>query len=257
MLLPEVAEQFQLRGISALIYDPRSIGLSDGIPRNNIDPIKQAEDYSDALTFLSTLPVVDPNRISFWGMSFSGTIALCAAALDKRAKLVIAVCPLVTFYTEEKLPRVLAKAMKDRQSQVRGNAPFSLPPFTSTGENPMGMATGGGLEAFEFMINVKEKGAANFENRTTLQSYYKIVQWQPHGLMRFVQPTPVMMLVPELDMISRSETQIALFETLSGPKRLHIAPGKGHLNVLSGDDFPTLHNLQVDFIWSALDGALS
>lgn len=94
MFVLSVAEQFQLLGITALIYDPRSPGTSEGTPRNEIDPMKQVEDYSDAFTFLSTLLVVDSDRIGFWGMSFSGTIALCAAALDKRAKFVIAICPL-------------------------------------------------------------------------------------------------------------------------------------------------------------------
>ena len=44
MFVPDVAEQYQLANITALIYDPRSLGLSDGTPRNNIDPIKQASD---------------------------------------------------------------------------------------------------------------------------------------------------------------------------------------------------------------------
>lgn len=142
--MPEVAEQFQLAGVTALIYDPRSIGLSDGSPRNEIDPAKQAEDYSDALSFLATQPMVDPNRIAFWGMSFSGMIALTAAALDKRAKLVIVVCALVKFYEKDKVPKTLAMAIKDRQSQLRGNEPFYLPPFTSKGSNPLDLAAAGG-----------------------------------------------------------------------------------------------------------------
>jgi alpha/beta superfamily hydrolase len=46
MLLPMVAEKFQDSGYNALTYDPRSIGDSDGTPRNQIDPLKQAEDIS-------------------------------------------------------------------------------------------------------------------------------------------------------------------------------------------------------------------
>lgn len=65
MFVPEVAEQFQLANITALIYDPRSLGLSDGEPRNDIDPMKQVSDYSDALTFLLTHPLVNPGQICF------------------------------------------------------------------------------------------------------------------------------------------------------------------------------------------------
>jgi len=248
MLLPEVAESFQRAGITALIYDPRSIGLSDGFPRNDINPMKQTEDYSDALTFLSKHAIVNPAQIIFWGMSFSGCVAACAAALDKRVKLLIMICPFVKFYTDEKRVKVLAKSMADRASQAKGNPPFSVAPFNSFGENPAGMAAGGGLEAYEFMTNVKERGALNFENQTTIQSYYKIAMWQPWGLLSHINPTPVMMLIPENDIISDPADQKKSFDQLEGPKRLCIAHGKGHLDVLSGDQASELMRQQVDFI---------
>ncbi|MCJ1391687.1 hypothetical protein MMC18_004552 [Xylographa bjoerkii] len=257
MFVPEVAEQFQLAGISALIYDPRSIGLSDGLPRNEVDPMKQVSDYSDALTYLRTLPIVDPEAIAFWGQSFSGCIALCAAALDKRAKLVIAICPLLDFeLTPAKFPKVLAKSMKDRESQAVGNAAVYMPVLTDKGENPAGMGIGADKEEFDYMVNAKSRGAPRHENSTTLQTYYKIIMWQPHGIMRYMTPTPVLMVVPELDMISPPEQQFALFETFQCPKKVHVAPGKGHLNVLSGEDFPVLAAMQAEFVRDALAGRL-
>jgi fermentation-respiration switch protein FrsA (DUF1100 family) len=257
MFVPEVAEQFQQAGITALIYDPRSTGMSDGTPRNEIDPMKQVEDYSDALTFLRTQPSVDPDCIGFWGMSFSAMVGLCAAALDKRAKFVIAICPLLSFKDSNgQFAKVLAKTMKDRQSQVQGNRPFYLPLLTSEGNNPAGFGIGMDKEGFEYIVNAKERVAPTFENRTTIQTYYKMVMWQPSGLMRYVSPTPVMMVVPEMDQVSPPEDQLALFETFSGPKKAHVALGKGHLNVLSGDDFPFLMKLQVGWVLGALRGTL-
>jgi hypothetical protein len=46
MLLPETAENFQALGYNVLIYDPRSIGESDGQPRNQPTPYQMAEDIS-------------------------------------------------------------------------------------------------------------------------------------------------------------------------------------------------------------------
>ncbi|KAI1198125.1 Alpha/Beta hydrolase protein [Nemania serpens] len=255
MFVPEVAEQFQRNGISALIYDPRSLGESDGKPRNNVDPMMQVSDYSDALTFLRGHPMVDPESIAFWGQSFAGTIALCAAALDKRAKLCISICPLLNFeLTPEKFPRVLAKSMQDRESQIAGNAATFLPVLTADGKNPAGMGIGADKEEFDYMVNAKSRGAPNHENRTTLQTYYKIIMWQPHGIMKYMAPTPVLMVVPELDMISPPEEQLALYATFPEPKQVHIAPGKGHLNVLSGEDFPALSAMQAEFIKKILAG---
>lgn len=255
MFVPEVAESFQAAGVTALIYDPRTLGISDGLPRNDIYPAKQVEDYSDALTFLSSLPMVDPERIAFWGMSFSATVALCAGALDKRVKLVIAICPLLNFeYTPDKFLKVLAKSMKDRESQIKGNEPFYLPVLTAKGENPAGMGIGADEEELDYMVNAKSRGAPNYENRTTLQTYYKLVTWQPHGVMKYMGDTPVMMVVPEMDKISPPAEQSALFRSFEGKRnKVHVAQGKGHLNVLSGDDFPILQALQANFLEAVME----
>ena len=256
MFVPQVAEAFQSAGITALIYDPRTLGLSDGLPRNDVYPQMQASDYSDALTYLSSLPGVDPSKIAFWGMSFSGAIALCAGALDKRAKLTIAICPLLNFdLTPETFPKVLAKGMQDRESQLRaGNDPFYLPVLTSRGTNPAGMGLGADKEEFDYMVNAKMRGAPNYENRTTVQTYYHIVTWQPHSLMRYMGESPVLMVVPELDMISPPKEQFKLFESFQGKgNKVHVAPGKGHLNVLSGEDFPVLMALQAEFVKEVMD----
>ena len=256
MFVPEVASQFQSHGITALIYDPRSLGESDGLPRNQVDPMMQISDYSDALTFMRTLPIVDPESIVFWGQSFSGCIALCAASLDKRAKMCISICPLLNFQlTDEKRPKVLAKGMQDRESQAAGNPPTFAPVLTDRGENPAGMGLGADKEEFDYMVNAKSRGAPNYENRTTLQTYYKILMWQPHGIMKHMD-MPVLMVVPELDMISPPEQQFALFETFPHPKKVHVAPGKGHLNVLSGEEFPQLAQMQAEFVRDTLAGRL-
>jgi fermentation-respiration switch protein FrsA (DUF1100 family) len=213
------------------------------MPRNDTDPRKQAEDYHDALTFMSGLSMVDPNRIIFWGFSFAGMVSLTAAALDKRAKLVIAVCPLTDFeFGKDKFPRILAKVMRDRESQARGSAPFYLPVLTEKGENPAGFGIGTAEEDFMLIVNAK-KLAPNYENRTTLQTYYKIAAWQPFGLMPLVSPTPAMILTSENDKISLAANQLKLFDSMSEPKRSHIASGKGHMDILSGEDFPKLMKL--------------
>lgn len=256
MFVPDVAEHFQKSGVNALVYDPRTLGESEGLPRNDIDPVRQMSDYSDALSFLEAQPSVEADKIAIWGMSFSATIALCAAALDKRARACVAVCPLLNFdYTPEKLPQVLARSMQDRRSQtVGGNAAAVLPVLTREGRNPAGLGLRTSADELDYMTNAKQRGAPNYENRTTLQTYYKLVVWQPRAIMRHMAPTPTMMVVPELDQISPPEEQLALFDTFPEPKKCHVAPGKGHLNVLSGQDFPVLMDMQVAWLrghWDA------
>lgn len=258
MNLPDVAEGFQRAGITALIYDPRSIGLSGGMPRNDIDPVKQVEDYSDALTFLAGHPMVDPNRMAFWGISLSATVSLCAASFDKRAKLVIAVCPMTVIrYTPDMLPKVLAKCMKDRESQQKGNPPFYLPMLNERGENPAGFALGVDKEKYEQIVNAGKEIGPNHVNRTTIQSYHKMLLWQPFTLWKHLDPTPVMFLTPELDQLSPPALQRDYFEKLTGPKRYREAIGRGHVDVLAGEDFPALMKIQTEFFWDALEGRVN
>ncbi|KAL8923197.1 MAG: hypothetical protein Q9208_004760 [Pyrenodesmia sp. 3 TL-2023] len=257
MLLPEVAGFFQSKGFHVFTYDPRSVGDSDGLPRNQIDPLKQAEDLSDILTTMTKLPNVDTSRIILWGMSFGGTVSACAAALDRRVKALVMICPILSFYKPEKREKAFAQLMKDRQSQLRGNEAFSLPPFNQKGENPIGMAGSGGpggLEAYGFMSALLDRGAPNYRNRITLQTYHKLALWYPKEIFRMVDTTPVMMVTPELDAMSPPAEQREAFEHFRQTKRFCLAKGKGHLTVLSGEGSQEILEAQTEFIRSVIQG---
>jgi alpha/beta superfamily hydrolase len=92
--LPSTALAFQAAGITALLFDPRGVGRSDGTPRNNINPFQQVDDLSDALAYLSSCSSVDPRLgVGLWGFSLGAAIAMATGAVDPRAKFVVAVCP--------------------------------------------------------------------------------------------------------------------------------------------------------------------
>ncbi|KAM3516798.1 hypothetical protein NHJ13051_009573 [Beauveria bassiana] len=249
MFVPEVAESFQRAGVTALIYDPRNTGSSDGEPRQELDPQHQVSDYSDALTFLSGQADVDPARIAFWGFSFAAIVALCAAALDKRASHVIACCPLTDYSFDGKKAKVLAKSMKDRESIVSGNAPFALPILTDKGESVAGFGGQTDPENYRLIQNAF-RNAPLYQNRATIQTYYKIAAWNPLGLVPMVAPTPAFVLTPENDVISKPEAQKALFESIGegSRKQQHIEPGRGHMDIFAGESFPKLMDLQVQFL---------
>lgn len=55
----------------------------------------------------------------------------------------------------------------------------------------------------------------------------------------------MMLLVSGDDTVSPPEDQRRLFYMISGPKRMEIAPGKSHFNVLTSEGFEGLMDLQV------------
>jgi pimeloyl-ACP methyl ester carboxylesterase len=248
MFLPEVAEAFDEAGITALTLDPRGFGGSEGLPRQEANPHKQIEDLSDALTFLQRQPSVGPKRVAFWGFSFGAVVAANAAAVDKRAKGVISVCPLTDFSFGGKKAKVLAKAQKDHQSQLEGNEPFSLPVLTEEGENPAGFGVGTAKEDFGLILGA-EKTAPTYRNLTTLQTYYHISTWAPFELLSRISSS-VLMLTPQNDQISLASEQEKIFDLIPGPKLRHVEPEKGHMDILAGESFPRLMQIQIDFLRS-------
>lgn len=247
-IINDVAEYYFNAGFTVLSYDPRSIGASDGMPRNECNPVKNMEDYMDALTFLKSHSMVDPKRIAYWGYSFSGMVALCAAALDKRAKAVVATAPL-TIWEFKKWKPVLNKCMKDRESRLAGNQPVNLPMLTEEGEQPAGF--GENFEG-EGVLNIIARAVElqpNFIPETALSSYYHIAAFQPFGLLPFVTPTPAMVVYGEQDQISPVHLQKTLiYDVLTEPKQLLTVPDKAHMNLVSGQGSEKVLDEQIAFL---------
>ena len=51
LVMPYYAEEFAAKGIAALVFDYRNLGVSDGEPRQHLDPWAQIRDYQNALSY--------------------------------------------------------------------------------------------------------------------------------------------------------------------------------------------------------------
>jgi dipeptidyl aminopeptidase/acylaminoacyl peptidase len=94
--LDDYAKAFAAAGFVCLVYDHRNWGKSEGFPRYETHPWVQVEDMRAAISFLRTLPGIDPERIGLWGTSYSGGHAITVAALDRRVRCVVSQVPLVS-----------------------------------------------------------------------------------------------------------------------------------------------------------------
>lgn len=93
MVADRYAEVLHAAGLNVLLFDHRGFGLSGGEPRQEIARWSQLRGYRDALDFVAGLPSVDPARIAVWGDSYSGAVALGAAAFDERIAAVVVQVP--------------------------------------------------------------------------------------------------------------------------------------------------------------------
>lgn len=260
--VPSAAQHFQDCGFTVLLFDSRSVGQSDGMPRNDIDPFKQMGDLSDALTFLAAQPSVDPALLGVWGMSLGGAVALCTACFDTRVRFAVGVCPAVEYrHDPARLPKVLAKLTRDRESRVKGNEPLYVPMMDEVrGENPAGFDLGVEKVAALRILNARDDSIATrtelapgHVNRTTIQSYLQLLMWQPSTLWAEHLRVPTLFVVPENDALVGLERNKEVFESLNCPKSMHVELGRGHLNILEGENLFTLLKIQSEFLLQALE----
>src|SRR5574341_1204972 len=119
--------RFAERGLVAMVIDYRGWGSSDGfisqaqstvtkadpepvrddkrvtnaktdvvLKRTRLIPLKQVEDYRNAISYLQGEPGVDPERIGVWGSSFASGNVIVTAAMDSRVKAIAAQVPAIS-----------------------------------------------------------------------------------------------------------------------------------------------------------------
>src|SRR5215471_434234 len=112
--IEKYAARFAERGLVAMAIDYRTYGYSSGdvlllepdtttderavwekeariqIKRTNLNNFRETEDFRAAISYIQTEPGVDPERIGVWGSSNGASVVLMVAALDARAKAVVA-----------------------------------------------------------------------------------------------------------------------------------------------------------------------
>ena len=84
------AQEMAERGFYTLAFDPSFTGESGGHPRYMTSPDINTEDFSAAIDYLVTNPMVNPEAVGIIGICGWGGIAINAAAADPRIKATVA-----------------------------------------------------------------------------------------------------------------------------------------------------------------------
>jgi pimeloyl-ACP methyl ester carboxylesterase len=97
------AQQFAAHGWNAFVFDYRSFGDSDGMPRQLVSNSGQLDDWRAAIKFVRNHPAVDPDRIALWGTSTSGGHVLKIGAEDRRVAAVVAQMPVTSGFAQVRM----------------------------------------------------------------------------------------------------------------------------------------------------------
>ena len=139
--LDAYAERFAQAGLTALVFDYRCFGDSDGEPRQLLDIRRQLEDWRAAIAYARTLEGVDPARIAIWGTSFSGGHVMTLAAHDPSIAAVVSQVAfadgLMTLPSQgigEAL-RLTREGLRDQFAALRGRPPHMIAAAGPPGSN--------------------------------------------------------------------------------------------------------------------------
>lgn len=231
-LLQNFAGPFADAGFVVLVFDYRNLGASEGEPRGQIFPDEQQQDYKNAITWLAMQTEVDPERIGAWGTSYSGAHVLHLAAFDRRIKAVVAQVPLVDglataqrLNRPDVLPGMMGFLAQDRLQRYKANKINYMPVVAPAGQ-PSILPT---PESFEFFTKVVATSGPRWENRATVESIERFVEYTPAANIHRISPTPLLIVTAEADLLVPTDLTIEAYERARQPKKLVIFKG-GHFD---------------------------
>ena len=244
--LENLARMFAEAGYVVVFHDHRSFGDSDGLPRQDIDPWKQIEDWRPAITYLEHLEIVDPSRIGLWGTSFAGGHALVLGATDRRLRAIVAQVPTIDgFDTGHRRvpPQQVAELERsfdeDLRAQFAGEPPATSALVSSDPDTPAAYRS---QDAIDF--NSRE-GETGWKNEVTIMSTRRARMYAPGVWAPRVSPTPLLMIVADDDTTAPTDLTLGAYEQAHEPKALKLFHG-GHYSAYL-DQFEVTSRAAVDW----------
>ncbi|KLO97776.1 unnamed protein product [Fusarium fujikuroi] len=237
---PNFAQRFQSAGYGVLLFVHRNWGASDGVPRNETNPIQTARDYSDAFDFVASLDEVDASRIVYWGTSMCGGSVLHAAAFDKRIRAVISQVPFVSGELLSSHLAPLIGSLYSSRQQLKAGKPVPLIKlFAETPDESLQQDTKALIQDENLcdFIKALDKDKLPWSPNVTPQTLLNMIAFEPLAFMHRIAPTPLLLVSAENDRCAPTFTQLKAYALAYEPKRLAILKGSGHFDPYHGKVF--------------------
>ncbi|MGZ4451427.1 MAG: alpha/beta hydrolase [Nocardioides sp.] len=226
------------RGYVTVAFDAAYQGASGGFPRGLEDPGQRIEDFKAAVSYLTTRPEVDAERIGALGICASGGYSLAATASDHRIKA-LATVSAVDVARQFRLgadgaqdPAVfqglLTAAGAARTAAARGEDPGALPIFPESLEQARAMGGEHGAEGFEYYCTPR---AAHERSARSLDwtSVDRLGTFDAFAQVPLIGQRPLLMVVGTRAVTSWMSTEA--FQKAVGPKEMYWIEGASHVDL--------------------------
>ena len=177
----------------------------------------------------ATLPGIDAARIGAWGTSYSGGLAIVAAACDRRIRCVVAQVPYLDGFATLDLVTPLAdvaafhrRMETERAALAAGAAPTYVAVCSDDADKP---AESPGRLSWRYFNQFVASGRAHWDNRITLRSLDHRLDYDAVRVIARVAPTPLLMIVADADEITPTSLALDAYARAREPKQLVLIPG--------------------------------
>lgn len=221
-------------GVTALLFDYRGFGRSDGEPRQEINPWHQARDYGAAIEYLRSLDQIDQNRVGVWGVSTSTAVAAVVAATDPTIAAVVLQVPSVG---EELSPpdpdgtvfKTIRDTVLNADLDSFDRTVVGPLPVVSTDQvhSPSFVQT---LTGFRWFIENGGRFGTEWSNRATIVRLATPAPFDVQVCIPHIS-VPTLMVVAREDEENDADLSREVFETANEPKQLLTVDG-GHFGAL-------------------------
>lgn len=236
MVADEYAEVFRRHGLAVLLYDHRNFGMSDGEPRQEINPWIQCRGYLDAIAFVRSLDGVDSTRIGLWGDSYSGGEVLIVGAVEEGVSAVVAQIPACGRESPTLEPtRANFETIRSTLlgGDVSGGPEVTVGPLPVVSPDQLGTPSLlEPVQAFRWFIDRGARHGTGWLNRVTRVVPETPVPYNPVLCAPFLRPAVLMMVAPE-DEMPHADYGVArrAYEQMPEPKQWYDIGG-GHFGLL-------------------------
>jgi uncharacterized protein len=219
-------------------FDYRGFGESEG-SRGRLVPQEQCEDLRAAISFLETVPEVDPEAISLVGWALGGGVAIAAAADDERVRSVVAINPIADgrrsirfMHDEGSWRRLLERVRADRLRRALEGTSELVHPFEI-------VRLDGVTKTY---VDDELYREAGFGSEVSLESADFLLRFRPIDVVARIAPRPLLLIHGAENRLHAPAESHDLYERAREPKRLELLDGSGHTE-WAFDDHPTFRQV--------------
>jgi uncharacterized protein len=238
------ASRLAEQGFVTLAFDAAFQGESGGDPRGLEDPAHRVEDLKAAVSYLTSRPEADADRIGTFGICASGGYVLPATGSDHRIKAVATVSA-VDIARQFRLgadgtqdPAVfqgmLDAAANARGVAARGEKPPALTLFPETMKQARALGGEHGAEGFEYYRTSRGQHprSASFFDWTSID---KMAIFDAFAPIPLIGQRPLLMIAGTRAVTSWMS--IEAFQQATGPKELHWIDGASHVDLYDREQY--------------------